>query len=222
MGSTPLRAPRYRVRAAGALDRLTARLLPSPCAGCGAAGDPLCAACAAGLVAARPGPLPAGVDRLVVPYSYEGAARELVARVKYRNARHAATFLAAAMAGASDPALPAGATVTWAPTTPGRRRERGFDHGELLARAVARELGRPVRRMLDRPPGPPQTGRSRAERRRVPPAFRPTAGVTAATVVLVDDVVTTGSTLGGAARALRRAGSTTVVGMIAARTPRPW
>jgi len=68
---------------------------------------------------------------------------------------------------------------------------------------------------------PSQTGLDRrARRRNVRGAFAPRRQV-APLVWLVDDVVTTGSTLAEAARALRRAGATHVVGVCAAYTPEP-
>ncbi len=215
-------------RAHRPLERLAERIFPAACPGCGAPGGPLCRTCARGLVPARPAPAPAGVDVLVAPLSYEGVGRELVARLKYRNARHAVPFLAGLLADALRdlPGVERGAvstaTLTWAPTTPARRRERGFDHAELLARALGRELHRPVGALLLRPGGPAQTGRAREERRRTAPCFEPAGTLRPGPVVLTDDVVTTGSTLGAAARALRRAGATRVVGAVVARTPAPW
>ena len=193
-------------------------LLPATCPGCGAQGDPLCQACAAAL-APPPGlPPPRGVDACVALLAYDGPGRALLARLKYRNERGALGRIAAALAAAA----PSGADlVTWVPTTTARRRERGFDQAELLARRVARRLRVPCRPLLRRRPGPAQTGRSRAERRRSPPAFgtrRPVAG----TVLLVDDVVTTGATASAAAVALRAAGARRVVLLTAARTPPPW
>ena len=58
--------------------------------------------------------------------------------------------------------------VSWAPTTPARRRARGFDQAEVLARAVARTTRLPCRGLLRRLPGPPQTGLPASERRRGP------------------------------------------------------
>jgi predicted amidophosphoribosyltransferase len=155
----------------------------------------------------------------VAPYAYEGVARELVARVKYRQARAALPWLAGAVAGSVAAVHPPGSldAVTWAPTTSARRRSRGFDHAELLARSVARELGLGVAATLRRPPGPPQTGLPSAARR-VGPRFLPRT-VVPARVLVVDDVATTGGTLAAAARALRAAGAEHVVAATVARTP---
>ncbi|MBL8777944.1 MAG: ribosome-associated translation inhibitor RaiA [Acidimicrobiales bacterium] len=146
--------------------------------------------------------------------------RELVARTKYRNARSAVGWLAWAMASTIDGgSIDVGAidVVTWAPTTPERRRERGFDQAELLARAVARHLGRPCRRLLRRAPGPAQTGRSRAERHHE--VVLRAVGRPSRRVLVVDDVATTGATLTAVAAALRRAGTVEVWAVTAARTP---
>ena len=87
----------------------------------------------------------------------------------------------------------------------------------MLARAVAWRLGVPCRRLLRRTDGPPQTGRTRAERLEGP-AFVARRRVKGA-VLLVDDVVTTGATLRAADAALRAAGAETVHCIAAAATP---
>ena len=167
--------------------------------------------------------MPAGLDAWVAPFAYEGVARELVARVKYRNHRSALPWLADAMAGALAEriSLPVEAVVTWAPASAARRRARGFDHGELLARAVAERAGRPVARLLTRSPGPAQTGLARAERRPGPRLATVRATVPGRSVLVVDDVLTTGATLAAAAAVLRRAGAAGVLAVTAAATPPP-
>ncbi len=162
---------------------------------------------------------PVGVDACLALLSYEGAGRELVARLKYRNHRAALPGLARAMASlVTDPERVE--VVTWAPTTPERRRQRGFDQAELLARATARHLRRPCRRLLVRLPGPAQTGRPLAERRGSP-HFRARLQVPGSSVLVVDDVITSGATVAAAALALRRAGASSVTALAAARTPFP-
>lgn len=196
-------------------------LLPVRCPACGRSGPAPCGACVGRMLRARPGPTPPALDACRSLLAYEGPARELVARLKYRNDRAALAWLADGMAGLVDP--PAGAVVTWAPTTTRRRRDRGFDQAELLAAAVARRWGRPWVRLLVRRPGPPQTGRTVADRR-LGPAMTATSDAAAwlggRSVVVVDDVVTTGSTIAAAARVLRSVGAPWVAGLTAARTPR--
>jgi predicted amidophosphoribosyltransferase len=163
---------------------------------------------------------PDGIDAWAAAFAYEGVAREVVARVKYRNVRAVVPWLAGRMvAAATDAGLAEVDAAVWAPTTAERRRRRGFDAAELLARAVARRLHVPAAALLERLPGPPQTGLVGAARR-VGPGFTARQGVPGA-VVLVDDVATTGATLAAAARALRATGARCVVAVTAARTPAP-
>ena len=79
----------------------------------------------------------------------------------------------------------------------------------------------PVLLLLLRAPGVGQTERSGAERRRGPvPRARSGAVPSGACVLLVDDVVITGATMGAAVVALQSAGSGPVVAVSVARTPR--
>jgi predicted amidophosphoribosyltransferase len=159
---------------------------------------------------------PPDVDACHALLAYEGAAREVIARLKYRNARASAAWLADAMAALVDDPVDA---VTWVPTTGARRRDRGFDQAEVLARQVARRLRRPCRRLLSRGAGAPQTGAGAAARH-LGPALTPRRRAPGI-VLLVDDVTTTGATLSSAARALRLGGAARVVAVVAGRTPPP-
>ena len=145
---------------------------------------------------------------------YDGPTRELVAAIKFHRHRDAVPLLGRAMARLVDGPVD---LVTWAPTSAARRRDRGYDQAELLARAVARALRRPCRATLRRTSGGAQTGRDR-EQRLGGPAFRPLRTVRG-TVLLVDDVRTTGATLCAAADVLTEAGAAKVSGLTLAVTP---
>jgi predicted amidophosphoribosyltransferase len=184
-------------------------LFPLRCVLCDELGTGLCRSCADQLEPCS-APVPPGLDDLVALCRYSGAGRDLVLALKRGNRRDAVPQLGAALAaglqvilGAADP------VVTWAPTTPARRRGRGFDQAELLARAVGRAGGWSVRPTLRRVGGP-QHGANRAQRW-ADLSFssrRPPAPLT----VLVDDVITSGATMAAAARALRSAGAEHILG----------
>lgn len=117
---------------------------------------------------------------------------------------------------------PRPALVVPVPLHPSRLRSRGFNPSAVLARVLARQLGvafDPVALRRTRATQS-QTGLDRAARtRNVRAAFRTRRGWRAPECVwLLDDVVTTGSTLSECAYALRRAGAANVVGICAART----
>lgn len=194
-------------------------LLVTRCPACGTPGPAPCDRCASELRRAPSLACPPGLDALHAVLAYEGVGRELVARLKYRNARAVVGGLAAAMAALVAGSVERFDAVTWAPTSVARRRARGFDQAEVLARRVARQLGVPAVALLRRAHGPPQTGRAAAERRRGPEFVPARSARPPDRVLVVDDVVTTGATLTAAARTLRRGGATTVVGLAAARTP---
>jgi predicted amidophosphoribosyltransferase len=147
---------------------------------------------------------------------YEGAGRELLARLKYRNARGPVAWLADGMAALAIAVPEEFDVVTWAPTTSARRRARGFDQAEVLARAVGRRVAKPTKPLLVRAPGAPQTGKTAAARR-TGPMFS-ARGAAPERVLLIDDVVTSGATVSAAAFALRAAGTTSVIVITGGRT----
>jgi ComF family protein len=97
-----------------------------------------------------------------------------------------------------------GFLVSWVPLGPKRRRARGFDQAELLARAVAARTGWPVDRLLARVvETAPQARRSGQERQAaLRGAFETVARPLPEAVLLVDDVLTSGATAAECARVL--------------------
>jgi ComF family protein len=112
------------------------------------------------------------------------------------------------------------------PLHPARRRERGYNQAELIARPLARRLGLPLRgyllvRTRPRPDKLILSRRERWESVRGAYATRERAPVDNLRILLVDDVFTTGATLDSCARALRGAGASSVIGLTVARAV-PW
>jgi ComF family protein len=191
----------------------------SSCAGCHRPGPVLCRTCRFTLAA--PPAMPTASD-VIAAVPFVGRPREVLLNFKYGNRRQIGHHLAGLLVNRL---LASGLTpddidvVTWAPTSNARRHRRGFDQAELVARRVALQLGVPCRRLLRREgTAPPQTGLDRATRLHGP-AFSASPGVSGRRVLLIDDVVTTGSTLRSAARALHAAGASDVVKASVATTP---
>lgn len=108
------------------------------------------------------------------------------------------------------------------PLHPARRRERGYNQAELIARPLAKKLHLPLRAYLlvrtkPRPPRLLLSRRERWESVRGAYEMRKGAQVDKLRVLLIDDVCTTGATLDACARALKRAGAKSVIGLTVAR-----
>lgn len=159
-----------------------------------------------------------GPEAPIVATTYQGRARQVIRGFKFGNRRRLAGHLAGLVVNA---VVAAGArvdAVTWAPTSRRHAGDRGFDQAELVAGHVARQLGVPCVRLLQRTDEHGQVGRSRAdrlERRGLFVARRPVQG----RILVVDDVVTTGATLREAVDALWDAGADAVVPAAVAGTP---
>lgn len=221
--------------------------LRSPAVGCAVCGTPLPAArlreLAPGFVCGACRSRPPAYDRLITRWTYDGPMGAVVSALKYRRldylGRHLADGLLEAVRADRPVATDAGDELPWDLVAPvplhwWRRLVRGFNQAERIARPLARALGLPYgdplrRRLATRP----QARLARSERLENPadafavgsrlgrlwPLGGAARGVEGLSVLLVDDVVTTGATLNAAAVALRRAGAVQVTAAAAARTP---
>jgi ComF family protein len=165
--------------------------------------------------------------RCVAPWAYEFPVTHLVQALKYEGALANARILGIRIAAAGRPALAQLADPTARPLLvplplhPSRLVERGFNQSREIARIVARNLDlrldeRALRRVRATAP---QVGLARLERAsNLGGAFAADAGIVAGrTIILVDDVVTTGSTAAEAARTLLAADAQSVQVWAAAR-----
>jgi predicted amidophosphoribosyltransferase len=194
-------------------------MFESHCAGCDRRGSVLCRTCRFALAA--PVGLPRGGD-VVAAVPFAGRARDVLLGFKYGNRRPLAHHFAGLLVNRllAEGFHPGDVdVVTWAPTSRRRRHQRGFDQAEVVAKRLAAQLGIPCRRLLERDgSSAPQTGKERIERLHGP-LFRAHPGVRGLRVLVVDDVVTTGSTLRSADAALRQAGARSVRRAAVATTP---
>ncbi len=208
----------------------TALLLPRPCLACQRPAERhlgLCQACARSLEAPRHtgarGDRLAGSDRFFWLWAYQPPFDAVILGLKYRRLDYLGRHIAHEAAGRLGTELRRAQVVLPMPMHWRRRMKRGRNHAESIARPLAGCLGRPLSSALRRRTlGRPQVGRGRRQRLRNPGltfSCRRPAEVRGLTVLLVDDVVTTGATAGRAARVLKRAGAREVIVLAAGRTP---
>jgi len=195
------------------LHALATALLPALCAACGRScrqGTTLCTRCSRRLAAAEPlaGHGAPGLDRAWSSASHEGVARDLVAALKFRRLLPVAGLMAERIGWLAPSSLLSG-TIVPVPTAPLRSLGRGFDPATEIATALAELTGLPLRSCLTRRGGGRQVGRRRAQRVGHPPRIE-ACGPAPRSVLLVDDVLTTGATLSACAGALRAAGAVRV------------
>ena len=221
---------------AGVLDFI----LPPRCGGCRRAGswlcdacrarircleEPLCRRCGAPVESARSScgcrRRLGSLTRLRSAVSYEGPIEQAIHRFKYQGWRRLAAPLALLMAERLAVEGLAAGSVVAVPLHPTRLRERGFNQAELLAGELRRGLGMTCLAgvLVRTRPTPPQVGHDRRWRlANVSGAFEWRGpSLAGRSILVVDDVATTGATLDACASALRAAGSASVMGVSVAR-----
>jgi ComF family protein len=212
-------------------------LLPWDCLLCGEAGASglLCAACAGDLprlpesqcprcADASPGGIcgacqkqPPHFDATIAAFRYAFPADKLVQELKYRQRLAIADFLAQALLAGP---RPAGDLLLPVPLSRERLRERGFNQALEIARPLARALGLPL--LVDachrrRDTAPQATLPWRQRHGNVRHAFECAADLTGKSVIVVDDVMTTGATLNELAGSLKARGAARVSNWVVAR-----
>ena len=188
-------------------------VLPAKCVGCGSRGSYFCDACVEATPRANPTTLSHdgyAFDSATSVFNYEGAARKAVHHLKFRHLRALAEPMGLLVANAipSDSVLDA---IVPVPLHRSRLRERGYNQSELLAKHIGRLRSLPIlptllARTTQR--GTQVEARGAAARQaNVRNAFDASPAADGLRIALVDDVMTTGSTLDAAARTLIRAGA---------------
>jgi predicted amidophosphoribosyltransferase len=195
------------------LPAFLSELIPALCAACGAncrSGAVLCTRCGRRLAEAEPlaGRGASGLDRVWSSAPHEGVARDLVSALKFRRLLPVAVTIAERIEWLAPGSLLSGAIVP-VPSTRLRSLGRGFDPAAEIAAALATRTGAPLYPVLSRGDFGRQLGRRRAQRIGQPPHVR-LRGEAPRSVLLIDDVLTTGATLSACARALRGGGSVRV------------
>lgn len=161
------------------------------------------------------------LSALYAPTIYEGIAQQLVHRLKFERARAAADDIAAQIA----PLVPQRhfELIVHAPTANTRARRRGYDQSALIARRISQLTNIPYTPLLWRSGKQRQLGQSRAVRRKqlkTSFAVHTPDRIKRARILVIDDVLTTGSTLEAAAEALVLAGASRVGAAVFALVPR--
>lgn len=203
---------------------LLRRLLPRPCPGCGAQLGRevgLCANCRSELhphIELHSVLQPQVQPHLVTLGVYRGVTRRAIRALKYGGTRDLARPLGQALAGG----IPADwqvCAVIPVPLHANRQRERGYNQSALLAQAIADALQVPYVPALVRTRATAQQAKQHAAQRaaNLSGAFQVQGIVPSGTVLLVDDVMTTGATLLACRDALAKAGQSDVKYAVVAR-----
>lgn len=154
------------------------------------------------------------------PFSYQGSVPNLIQRFKFEDARYLCDYMARQMA----PLIKANRydVITCVPLHKSRRRFRGYNQAEVLAKALAEETGLPFMHTLNRVKKTlPQTSLGREARaQNVKNAFsiEKIADIMNKRILLVDDVVTVGATMSACSKVLLENGAKSVMGASFAAT----
>lgn len=217
------------------IDKIFGIIAPHTCLSCGEEGDLVCESCFSAEMVSVPSNC-IGCKKLVrnfktcdkcrpkfpleavwIAHDYNPLARSLISAYKYNSQRSASSILKSSMLEI----LPEFEfVVTSVPTSPGRIRQRGFDHASRIAKQISLKRRLPYYNLLLRLKDTHQVGAGREKRfKQVQGLFavKKNTNIKGRDILLVDDVVTTGASLSAAARELKKAGAKNVYGLVFAR-----
>lgn len=211
-------------------ERLISVVAPHTCLGCAQEGPVLCEGCRLTLVATLPSRCymchratrqssvcrackrKSSLTHVWIYTSFDDVAKELVYKLKFGRANAAAVVIAACINDVL-PMLDQKIVVTFTPTANTRVRSRGYDQARLIAKELSSRRGWLYAPLLIRIGLSRQVGSSRKQRfEQLEGAFAPRNPkfIKGASILLIDDVLTTGATLESAAKTLKQAGARTV------------
>lgn len=209
------------------IDAVLELLYPTKCAFCHklTGGDRVCPDCAGKLPLTEAGaqiqkfPF---ISQCLSPLYYEGDVRESLHRYKFGGLSHYCTLYAQFMAKCIDENQISCDIITWVPLSRKRLRQRGYDQAGLLARELSELTGIECCRLLKKTRNnPAQSGTGGAEKRRanVSGVYAPLAPekISGKSILIADDIVTTGATLSECGRILLQAGAEEVKAVTVAR-----
>lgn len=154
-------------------------------------------------------------DVAFAPYVFDGKAKKLVYKLKYGNAKYLADGMAQMIFDYAPQQFSECDVITFVPLHKARIKERGYNQSQLLAEKLGSLCGKNVEELLIRVVDTKNLARMSAKERReaIKNAFRlkENAFVKGRTILLTDDVFTTGSTSDECAAVLKRAGAERVI-----------
>lgn len=165
------------------------------------------------------------IEKCLSPLFYDGLVRSSLRRYKFSGITAYADIYSEFIAKCIDENKISCDIITWVPLSRKRLKKRGYDQAELLARLTAKQLGLGCVRLLKKVrDNPPQSKAGGAEKRRANTAgcyvcHKP-ALAAGKRILLIDDIVTTGSTLSECAGMLKKAGAAEVTAATVARNMR--
>jgi ComF family protein len=207
-------------------------MLPAHCASCGKYPAsyplPICRECSS-LILSAPTPSPKtskNLEKILSCRAYEGPLKECLKNFKYGGNRRSLDIFRVLLLDFLDKersSFNGTDGIIPVPLHPAKRRVRGYNQSELIAEMLASEISSPVfyHSLIKIKNNAPQTGLPKNKRFKNPGgsfAVVDRLRIAGKTLLLVDDIVTTGATLEACARELLRAGARSITGFTLAET----